>query len=179
MDTKACCTADLCFQPRPRIHNPNDDYPQPDSDFPVSDKPDADFPIPNSATPATGHSNRRTLFQHFPNSKPSQFEHRLPTRSHRVPSRFACSASTVPYTTSSSLFSSNSEQAEFSIKKGLLMNSAFLQLPLPVTYYGRLPADRSEPYGNTYVKILRCIYGARISNMIFDDDQTKLLLSLG
>ena len=29
------------------------------------------------------------------------------------------------------------------------------------------------------VKILRCIYGARVSNKIFDEDHTKLLLSLG
>ena len=99
----------------------------PAPEFPVSeprpDKPAADFPIPNSATPATGHSNLRTSAQHFPNSEPSQFEHRFPTRSHRVPSRFACSASTTPHTTPSSLFASKSEQAEFSIKKGLLMDN--------------------------------------------------------
>jgi hypothetical protein len=99
----------------------------PAPEFPVSesrpDTPAADFPIPNSATPATGHSNLRTSAQHFPNSEPSQFEHRFPTRSHRVPSRFACSASTTPHTTPSSLFASKSEQAEFSIKKGLLMDN--------------------------------------------------------
>ena len=41
------------------------------------------------------------------------------------------------------------------------------------------PPDIPGPYGGAYVKILRCIYGARISNKIFDEDHTKLLLSLG
>jgi hypothetical protein len=76
----------------------------------------------SNPTPATGHSNLRTSAQHFSNSEPSQFEHRFLTCSHRVPSRFTCSTSTAPHTTPSSLFASNSEQAEFSIKKGLLMD---------------------------------------------------------
>ena len=37
----------------------------------------------------------------------------------------------------------------------------------------------SAPYGSSYVKILRCIYVARVSNKIFDDDHIQLLLSLG
>jgi len=56
---------------------------------------------------------------------------------------------------------------------------AFLQNLLPTPYYGRLPVDLPEPCGGAYVKILRCIYGVRISNKIFDDDHTRLLLSLG
>jgi hypothetical protein len=44
--------------------------------------------------------------------------------------------------------------------------AAFLQLLLPVPFYGRLPSDLPEPYGSSYVKI-------------FDDDHTQLLLSLG
>jgi hypothetical protein len=57
--------------------------------------------------------------------------------------------------------------------------AAFLQVLLPVPFYGRLPSDLPEPYGSSYVKIIRCIYGARVSNKIFDDDHTQLLLSLG
>jgi hypothetical protein len=57
--------------------------------------------------------------------------------------------------------------------------AAFLQVLLPVPFYGRLPSDLPEPYGGSYVKIIRCIYGARVSNKIFDDDHTQLLLSLG
>ena len=57
--------------------------------------------------------------------------------------------------------------------------AAFLQVKLPVHAYGRLPPDVRPPYGGAYVKILRCIYGARVSNKIFDDDHTQLLLSLG
>ena len=57
--------------------------------------------------------------------------------------------------------------------------AAFLQRLLPTPCYGRLPPDLPEPYGNSFVKVLRCIYGARISNKIFDEDHTQLLLSLG
>jgi hypothetical protein len=57
--------------------------------------------------------------------------------------------------------------------------AAFLQCLLPEPAYGCLPLDVRYPYGGAYVKILRCIYGARISNKIFDEDHTKLLLSLG
>ena len=57
--------------------------------------------------------------------------------------------------------------------------AAFLQCKLPVPYYGRLPADLTEPYNGAYVKIHRCIYGARISNSIFDKDHSQLLLSQG
>ena len=57
--------------------------------------------------------------------------------------------------------------------------AAFLQCLLPEPAYGCLPPDVHLPYGGAYVKILRCIYGARISNKIFDEDHTKLLLSLG
>jgi hypothetical protein len=57
--------------------------------------------------------------------------------------------------------------------------AAFLHRLLPVPFYGRLPSDLPAPYGSSYVKILRCIYGARVSNKIFDDDHTQLLLSLG
>jgi len=57
--------------------------------------------------------------------------------------------------------------------------AAFLQRLLPVLFYGRLPSNLPAPYGSSYVKILRCIYGARVSNKIFDDDHTQLLLSLG
>jgi len=56
--------------------------------------------------------------------------------------------------------------------------AAFLQRELPVPYYGRLPVDLPAPYGSAYVKINRCIYGARISNRIFKEDHTQLLLSL-
>ena len=41
--------------------------------------------------------------------------------------------------------------------------AAFLQRLLPTPCYGRLPP---EPYGNSFAKVLRCIYGARISNKI-------------
>ena len=41
------------------------------------------------------------------------------------------------------------------------------------------PQRQDPPLGSSYVKILRCIYGARVSNKIFDDDHTQLLLSLG
>ena len=57
--------------------------------------------------------------------------------------------------------------------------AAFLQNELPTPYYGRLPIDLPPPYGGSYVKILRCIYGARVSNKIFDEDHTRLLVSLG
>jgi len=57
--------------------------------------------------------------------------------------------------------------------------AAFLQRLLPTPCFGLLPPDFSEPYGNSFVKVLRCIYGARISNKIFDEDHTQLLLSLG
>ena len=52
---------------------------------------------------------------------------------------------------------------------------------------GRLPTTTTQdfvtvhlpaPYSSSYVKILRGIYGARVSNKIFDDDHTALLLSL-
>jgi len=56
---------------------------------------------------------------------------------------------------------------------------AFLQRPLPFPYYGRLPSDLPSPYCNAYVRVLRCIYGARASNKIFDDDHTATILSLG
>jgi hypothetical protein len=63
---------------------------------------------------------------------------------------------------------------------------AFLQRVLPVPCYGRLPSDMNnayvkvpEPYDNAYVKVHRCIYGARVSNRIFDEDHSQLLLSLG
>ena len=57
--------------------------------------------------------------------------------------------------------------------------AAFLQCKLPVPYYGRLPADLTEPYNGANVKIHRCIYGARISNSIFDKDHSQPLLSQG
>jgi len=57
--------------------------------------------------------------------------------------------------------------------------AAFLQCELPEPFFGRLSGDLGEPYANAYVKILRCIYGARISNKIFDEDHAQLLLSLG
>ena len=56
---------------------------------------------------------------------------------------------------------------------------AFLQRPLPFPYYGRLPSDLPPPYCNTYVRVERCIYGARVSNKIFDDDHTATILSIG
>jgi len=56
---------------------------------------------------------------------------------------------------------------------------AFLQRPLPFPYYGRLPSDLPPPYCNAYVRVLRCIYGARASNKIFDNDHTATILSLG
>ena len=52
--------------------------------------------------------------------------------------------------------------------------AAFLQRLLPTPFYGRLPPDLPEPYGNSFVKVLRCIYDARISNKIFDEDHTQL-----
>jgi hypothetical protein len=59
------------------------------------------------------------------------------------------------------------------------ISGAFLQRPLPFSYYGRLPPDLPEPYCNAYVEIKRCIYGARVSDKIFDDDHTATILSIG
>jgi hypothetical protein len=61
---------------------------------------------------------------------------------------------------------------------------AFLQCPLtpencPRPHYGRLPDDLPAPYGGQYVKMLRGVYGARVSNKIFDEDHTATLLSMG
>ena len=56
---------------------------------------------------------------------------------------------------------------------------AFLPRPLPFSYYGRLPPDIPEPYCNAYVEIKSCIYGAQMSNKIFDDDHTFTILSIG
>ena len=47
----------------------------------------------------------------------------------------------------------------------------------PSPYYGRLRADLTEPYNGA--DLHRCIYGARISNSIFDKDYSKLKLSQG
>ena len=46
---------------------------------------------------------------------------RYPVHQHRVPAHLACSLPILPDTTKSSLSVSNSEQSEFSIKKGLMM----------------------------------------------------------
>jgi hypothetical protein len=48
--------------------------------------------------------------------------HRYPIHEHRVPAHLACPLHTLPVTTKSSLFVTDSEQAEFFIKKGLLMD---------------------------------------------------------
>jgi len=298
------------------------DYPQPNKavnqlhDFSANDdqidpvtpillpsgSPPADFPVSETA-PATGPDQidpsrlsnlRPTLAQFSPNLTPTPPPHRYPIHEHRVPPHLACNLSAPPGTTKTSLSVSDSEQTEFSIKKGLLMPNykhavgpaldkeltkmfvtyqalvlinkqdippgcsffrfflflklkflpdhsfermsarlcamemtppspeaatayaatgdhhlflltvnavlaaaiqggykdkvefqrydvpaAFLQVLLPVPFYGRLPSDLPEPYGGSYVKIIRCIYGARVSNKIFDDDHTALLLSLG
>ena len=296
------------------------DYPQPDSAIdqltlpgPITESAQIDpvtsllLPTPNfpvsDTPPATGpdhldpdhHSNLpSTLAQILPNLTPTPPPRRYPIHTHRVPSHLACNLNTLPVTTKSSLFVSSSEQTEFSIKKGLLMQdykhavgpainkeltkmfitykalvfidksdivqgapffrffmflklkflpdhsfermsarlcamettpapddaetayaatgdhhlflltvnavlaaaiqggfrdklefqrydvpAAFLQCKLPGRHYGRLSGDLGAPYANAYVQILRCIYGARVSNKIFDDDHAQLLLSLG
>ena len=260
--------------------------------FPVSDT--ATVTRPDQKVPDDQSNLRLTSAQFLPDLTPTPPPRRYPVHQHRVPAHLACSLPVLPDTTKSSLSVSNSEQSEFSIKKGLLMPdykhavgpaidkeltkmfitykalvlinkqdippastffrfflflklkflpdhsfermsarlcamemtpppvqaetayaatgdhhlflltvnavlaaaiqggykdkvefqrydvpAAFLQCLLPEPAYGCLPPDIRHPYGGAYVKILRCIYGARISNKIFDEDHTKLLLSLG
>jgi len=262
------------------------------ADFPVSNDPPSTGP--DSQDPSVQSNLRVNSAHSVPNLNPTPTPHRYPIHEHRVPSHLACNLSTPQDTTKSSLFVSDSEETEFSIKKGLLMKdyrhavgpaitkeltkmfvtynvltlinrldippdatffrfflflklkflpdhsfermsarlcamemtpppagsesayaatgdhhlflltvnavlaaaikdgfidqvefqrydvpAAFLQCELPVPYYGRLPVDLPAPYGSAYVKINRFTYGARISNRIFDEDHTQLLLSLG
>ena len=51
--------------------------------------------------------------------------------------------------------------------------AAFLQRLLPTPCYGRLPPDLPEPYGSSFVKVLRCIYGAESSTR----SSTKIIRS--
>ena len=91
-------------------------------DFPVSD------PSPQTASdlfdprPDNSHPNPdSTSAQISLNLLPTPSTHRYPIHTHRAPSQLARNLSTLPETTKTSLFLSNSKETEFSIKKGLLM----------------------------------------------------------
>jgi len=246
---------------------------------------------PDVLRPPSPVSSNRDL---VPNLSPTPFQHRYPIHQHRLPAHLACNVISSEDTTQSSLFTTDSEKSEFTIKKAMLMENykhevipaiqreltkmfttykvlhfinkpdippnavffrfflflklkffpdhtfekmtgrlcamdtapppadaetayaatgdhhlflltvnavlaaaiqggyqkklhfrrydipgAFLQRPLPSSYYGRLPPDLPEPYCNAYVEIKRCIYGARVSNKIFDEDHTATILSIG
>jgi hypothetical protein len=123
-------------------------------DFLVSD------PVLQSASdlfdprPGNSHSNPdSTSAQISPNLLPPPSTHRYPIHTHRTPSHLACNLSTLPETTKTSLFLSNSEETEFSIKKGLLMTDykhavePALNKELTkmfVTYNALVLIDRSE-----------------------------------
>ena len=61
---------------------------------------------------------------------------------------------------------------------------AFLQCPLtptncPNPLYGILPPDLPAPFANKYVHIKRGVYGAKVSNAIFDKDHSETLVKIG
>jgi len=60
------------------------------------------------------------------------------------------------------------------IQGGFKDKVKFMRYDVPAAFLQRL-----LPTPCSFVKVLRCIYGARISNKIFDEDHTQLLLSLG
>ena len=91
-------------------------------DFPVFDPaPRIAFDLFDPRTD-NSHSNlASTSAQISPNVLPPLSTHHYPIHTHRAPSHLACNLSTLPETTKTSLFLSNSEETQFFIIKGLLM----------------------------------------------------------
>jgi hypothetical protein len=73
--------------------------------------PSPNLPLPTPETSAT--------FE--PRDPISSYDTSRPTRKHKVPARFALTAELLSGTTASSLFISESQKPEFSVKKGLAM----------------------------------------------------------
>ena len=87
--------------------------------FPDSDT--ATVTRPGQKVPDDQSNPRSTSAQFSPDLTPTPPPRRYPVHQHRVPAHLACSLPVLPDATKSSLSVSNSEQSEFSIKKGLLM----------------------------------------------------------
>ena len=87
--------------------------------FPVSDT--ATVTRPDQKVPDDQSNLRSTSAQFSQDLIPTPPPRRYPVHQHRVPAHLACSLPTLSDTTKSSLSVSNSEQSEFSIKKGLMM----------------------------------------------------------
>jgi hypothetical protein len=89
---------------------------------PVPDSASTTGPDPDNPQNVSDPSNLDSRSaQISPTLLPPPPTHRYPIHTHRAPSHLACNLSTLPETTKASLFLSNSEETEFSIKKGLLM----------------------------------------------------------